>query len=172
MSAPRVSAREWPEGLTLTWSSAGGWTYGALDDYGLENTLVLPVPTLAAPSALSGLLPALMDARRGQLLASEERWEHAGLLESCTESAALYGDDKYDDAYQAAEEEAEAFLRWQEELDGEEPGTAAGTGAGDPQLGLNTEQRLYLDELAIALDLETLEALDGAGPGTSSEEEK
>ncbi|MFH8886590.1 hypothetical protein [Streptomyces californicus] len=44
--------------------------------------------------------------------------------------------------------------------------------ANDPQLGLTTEQRLYIDELAIALDLETLEALHGADPGTSSEEEK
>ncbi|WP_457541702.1 hypothetical protein [Streptomyces filamentosus] len=40
----------------------------------------------------------------------------------------------------------------------------------DPRLGLTPEQRLYLDHLAIDLDLETLEALQGADPGTSDEE--
>ncbi|MDJ0466031.1 hypothetical protein [Streptomyces sp. H27-C3] len=137
VSTPLVSAQEWPEGLTLTWSSTGRWTYSALDDHRLENALVLPVPPLAAPSALSGLLPALMDGRHGQLPASEERWEHAGLLESCTESAALYGDDKYDAAYQAAEEEAETFLRWQEQLDSgqavaAEPGAGLSEESGEP----------------------------------------
>ncbi|MEW2071607.1 hypothetical protein [Streptomyces sp. NPDC007346] len=130
MGTPSVNAQAWPEGITLTWSSARRWTYSVLDDYGLENTLVLPVPSLAAPSALSRVLPALMDGRHGLLPASEERWEHAGLLESWAETAAAYGGDKCDAAYQAAEEEAETFLRWQEELDGEEPGTAAGAGAG------------------------------------------
>lgn len=130
VGTPSVNAQAWPEGITLTWSSARRWTYSVLDDYGLENTLVLPVPSLAAPSALSSVLPALMDGRHGQLPASEERWEHAGLLESWAETAAAYGGDKYDNAYQAAEEEAETFLRWQEELDSEEPETAAGAGAG------------------------------------------
>lgn len=124
VGTPLVNVQEWPAGLTLTWSSIGRWTYSVLDDYGLENSLVLPVPPLAAPSALSALLPALMDGRHGQLPASEERWEHAGLVESSNESAALYGDDKCDAAYQAAEEAAETFLRWQEQLDGEEAVTA------------------------------------------------
>ncbi|MFE5998756.1 hypothetical protein ACFQ6C_18010 [Streptomyces sp. NPDC056454] len=124
-----MNAQAWPEGIALTWSSARRWTYSVLDDYGLENTLVLPVPSLAALSALSGVLPALMDGRHGLLPVSEERWEHAGLLESWAETAAAYEGDEYDDAYQAAEEEAEAFLRWQEELDGE-PGAAAGASAG------------------------------------------
>ncbi|NEA14160.1 hypothetical protein [Streptomyces halstedii] len=70
-----------------------------------------------------------MDGRHGLLPVSEERWEHAGLLESWAATAAAYGGDEYDAAYQAAEEEAEAFLRWQEELDGE-PGAAAGASAG------------------------------------------
>ncbi|MFE2611318.1 hypothetical protein ACFXDI_50425 [Streptomyces mirabilis] len=121
MGTPLVNAHEWPSGLTLTWSSLfGRWTYNVLDQHGLENTLVLPVPSLAAPSAVSSALPALMDGRHGLLPASEERWEHAGLLESWAESAAQYGDDKYDAAYQAAEEEAEALLRWQEQFDGAE----------------------------------------------------
>ncbi|WP_165484821.1 hypothetical protein [Streptomyces kasugaensis] len=128
-----MNAQDWPKGLTLTWSSTGRWTYSVLDEHGLENTLVLPVPALAAPSAVSGALPALMDGRHGQLPASEERWEHAGLLESWAESAALYGDDKYDAAYQAAEEEAETFLRWQEQLDGE------GAVAAEPGAGLSED---------------------------------
>ncbi|MCP3819806.1 hypothetical protein NLX86_17400 [Streptomyces sp. A3M-1-3] len=132
MGAPLVNAHEWPSGLTLTWSSlTGRWTYSVLDEHGLENTLALPVPALAAPSAVSAVLPALMDGRHGQLPASQERWEHAGLLESWAESAALYGDDRYDAAYQAAEEEAESFLRWQEQLDGE-GAVATEPGDGEP----------------------------------------
>ncbi|WP_308042304.1 hypothetical protein [Streptomyces sp. 8L] len=123
MSSPLVNAHEWPSGLTLTWSSLSGsgrWTYTVVDEYGLENTLALPVPALAAPFAVSEVLPALMDGRHGQLPASQAQWQHAGLLEKWAESAALYGDDKYDAAFQAAEEEAGTFLRWQEQLDGEE----------------------------------------------------
>lgn len=117
VGTPLVNASEWPAGLTLRWSSlCGRWTYGVLDEHGLEGTRALPVPSLAAPSAVSAVLPALMDGRHGLLPASEERWELAGLLESWAESAALHGDDKYDAAYQAAEEEAEAFLRWQEQM--------------------------------------------------------
>ncbi|GGN61329.1 hypothetical protein GCM10012285_60120 [Streptomyces kronopolitis] len=41
--------------------------------------------------------------------------------------------------------------------------------AEDPRLGLSPEQRLFLDHLAVDLDLETVEALDGADPGTSEE---
>lgn len=111
----------------LTWSSLGVWTYNMLDEHGLETSLTLPVPSLAAPSAVSAVLPALMDGRYGLLPASEERWEHAKMAASWAESALRFGDDKYDEAYQAAEEEAEAFFRWQEELDGveaDEPGPA------------------------------------------------
>ncbi|MFE0778756.1 hypothetical protein [Streptomyces sp. NPDC058861] len=109
-----VNAHEWPSGLTLTWSSLGGWTYRVLDKHGQENTLVLPVPPLAAPSAVSAVLPALMDGRRGLLPSSQELWEHAGIVESSATSSLRFGDDKYDEAFQAAEEEAEAFLRWQQ----------------------------------------------------------
>ncbi|GGQ33854.1 hypothetical protein GCM10010249_60310 [Streptomyces roseolilacinus] len=134
VSTPLVNAQEWPSGLTLTWSSLSGlWTYVLVDEHGLENTELLPVPALAAPSAVIALLPALMDGRRGLLPRSEERWEHAGLLESWAESAAVLGDDKYDAAYQAAEEEAESFLRWQEELD------AAGVMAGQQGAGLSED---------------------------------
>lgn len=149
---PSVNAQAWPEGITLTWSSAGRWTYSVLDDYGLENTLELPVPSLAAPSALGTVLPALMDGRHGQLPASEERWEHAGLVESRGRAAAAYGDDKYDDAYQTAEEEAETFLRWQEELDGEEPGTAAGAGAGLSEEGVEPAGLTRYRVLALRTD--------------------
>lgn len=139
MGAPPVNAHEWPSGLTLTWSSlTGWWTYSAVDEYGLEVTLALPVPPLPAPSAVSAVLPPLMDGRHGQLPASEERWEHAGLLESMAESAALYGDDKYDAAYQAAEEQAENFLRWQEQLDGQ--GALEGPGAGLSDGGADARQ--------------------------------
>ncbi|MDG9688393.1 hypothetical protein QC334_37730 [Streptomyces sp. DH18] len=147
-----MNAQAWPEGIALTWSSAGRWTYSVLDDYGLENTLVLPVPSLAAPSALSRVLPALMDGRHGQLPASEERWEHAGLVESWGEAAAAYGDDKYDSAHQAAEEEAETFLRWQEELDGEERGTPAGAGAGLSEDGVEPAALTRYRVLAIRTD--------------------
>ncbi|MET9967091.1 hypothetical protein ABZZ80_14520 [Streptomyces sp. NPDC006356] len=130
MGTPLVNAREWPSGLTLTWSSLSGlWTYVLVDEHGLENTELIPVPALAAPSAVIAVLPALMDGRHGLLPRSEERWEHAGLLESWAESAAVLGDDKYDAAYQAAEEEAESFLRWQEELDAPEA-PAGQQGAG------------------------------------------
>jgi hypothetical protein len=123
VSSPLVNAHEWPSGLTLTWSSLSGsgrWTYTVVDEHGLENTLALPVPALAAPFAVSEVLPVLMDGRHGQLPASQAQWQHAGLLEKWAESAALYGDDKYDAAFQAAEEQAGTFLRWQEQLDGEE----------------------------------------------------
>jgi hypothetical protein len=123
VSSPLVNTHEWPSGLTLTWSSLSGsgrWTYTVVDEHGLENTLALPVPALAAPFAVSEVLPALMDGRHGQLPASRAQWQHAGLLEKWAESAALYGDDKYDAAFQAAEEEAGTFLRWQAQLDGEE----------------------------------------------------
>ncbi|MFC7797203.1 hypothetical protein [Streptomyces cinereoruber] len=115
MATPLVNAREWPSGLTLTWSSLGRWTYRALDEHGQENTLVLPVPPLAAPCAVSAVLPALMDGRHGLLPSSQDLWEHAGLAESSAASSLRFGDDKYDEAFQAAEEEAEAFLRWQKE---------------------------------------------------------
>ncbi|WP_103529064.1 hypothetical protein [Streptomyces sp. SM12] len=37
--------------------------------------------------------------------------------------------------------------------------------ADDPRLGLTSQQRLYLEELAVSLDLEVLETLRGSGPG-------
>ncbi|MEU3956030.1 hypothetical protein AB0F45_27525 [Streptomyces achromogenes] len=130
MSTPLVNAQEWPSGLTVTWSSLSGlWTYVLVDEYGLENTELLPVPALAAPSAVIAVLPALMDGRHGLLPRSQERWEHAELLESWAESAAVLGDDKYDAAFQAAEEEAASFLRWRDEL-GAAGGTAGQQGAG------------------------------------------
>ncbi|MFF4717598.1 hypothetical protein ACFY2V_40335 [Streptomyces eurythermus] len=134
MSTPLVNAQEWPSGLTVTWSSLSGlWTYVLVDEYGLENTELLPAPALAAPSAVIAVLPALMDGRRGLLPRSQERWEHAELLESWAQSAAVLGDDKYDAAFQAAEEEAASFLRWQDELD------AAGVTAGQQGAGRSQE---------------------------------
>ncbi|MFE2611951.1 hypothetical protein ACFXDI_53835, partial [Streptomyces mirabilis] len=129
-----MNAHEWPSGLTLTWSSLSGlWTYVLVDEYGLENTKLIPVPALATPSAVSAVLPALMDGRHSLLPRSEERWEHAELLESWAESAAVLRDDKYDAAYQAAEEEAASFLRWQEEL------AAPPAAAGQRAAGLSEE---------------------------------
>ncbi|MFD7958876.1 hypothetical protein ACFV4X_36025 [Streptomyces ardesiacus] len=128
VGTPLLDAHEWPSGLTITWSSLyRRWTYSLPDEHG-ENILSLPVAALAAPCAVSAVLPALMDGRHHQMPTSEERWEHAGLLESWAQSAAMLGDDKYDAAYEAAEEEAASFLRWQEELDGTEAAAQQGVG--------------------------------------------
>lgn len=133
MSTPLVNAQAWPSGVTLTWSSLSGlWTYVRVGRDGLERTELVPVPALAAPSAVSAVLPALMDGRHGLLPRSQEQWEHAEALLSWVESAAVYGDDKYDAAYQAAEEEEDHFQRWQEQL--EAPEAAAGQqGSGLPE---------------------------------------
>lgn len=120
--AAELTGEEWPNGLELVWDSSTGWAYR---ERGGDKLDALPVPVLAAPDAVIGLLPALMDGRRDQLPASEDRWEHAALLTQWVESAAVLGDDKYDAAYQRAEEEAAAFDRWQAELDGDAVPTAA-----------------------------------------------
>ncbi|MFJ9967107.1 hypothetical protein [Streptomyces avermitilis] len=113
--AAELPGEEWPDGLELVWNSATGWAYRGC---GGDKLVALPVPVLAAPGAIIALLPALMDGRRDQLPASEDRWEHAAILVRWAESAAVLGDDKYDAAYQRAEEEAATFDRWQAELDG------------------------------------------------------
>lgn len=156
MSTPLVNAQEWPAGLTMMWSSLSGlWTYVLVDEHGLENTeLVLPVPALAAPSAVIALLPALMDGRHGLLPRSQERWEHAELLESWAESAAVLGDDKYDAAYQAAEEEAASFRRWQDELD------AAG-GTARQQQQEEEARRRFVTTLMLAAQAEASPELTG-----------
>lgn len=135
-----LTGREWPGGLELVWSSSTGW---AFQERGGDKPVALPVPPLAAPEAITALLPALMDGRRDQLPASEDRWEHAALLTRWAESAAVLGDDKYDAAYQRDEEETATFDRWQTELDGAppaEPTVPAETGrapgsAGDAARG-------------------------------------
>ncbi|KOV41938.1 hypothetical protein [Streptomyces sp. H036] len=114
--AAELTGEEWPNGLELVWDSSTGWAY---QEPGGDKLAALPVPVLAAPEAVIGLLPALMDGRCDQLPASGDRWEHAALLTQWVESAAVLGDDKYDAAYQRAEEEAAAFDRWQAELDGD-----------------------------------------------------
>ncbi|MFE0777607.1 hypothetical protein [Streptomyces sp. NPDC058861] len=114
--AAELTGEERPDGLELVWDSSTGWAYR---EGGGDKLVALPVPVLAAPEAVIGLLPALMNGRRDQLPASEDRWEHAVLLAQWVESAAVLGDDKYDAAYQRAEEEAAAFDRWQAELDGD-----------------------------------------------------
>ncbi|KOT46673.1 hypothetical protein ADK41_00075 [Streptomyces caelestis] len=119
--AAELTGEEWPNGLELVWNSSTGWAY---QERGGDKPVALPVPVLAAPEAITALLPALMDGRRNQLPASEDRWEHAALLAQWSESAAVLGDDKYDAAYQRAEEEAATFDRWQNELDGVHPAEA------------------------------------------------
>ncbi|MEU2357688.1 hypothetical protein ABZ599_32735 [Streptomyces misionensis] len=116
--ASELTRHEWPAGLDLVWSSATGWSYQGRGDH---KRLGLPVPVLAASEAITALLPALMDGRRNQLPASEDRWEHAALIENGAETARLYGDDKYDAAYQRDEEEAAGFSRWQDQMDGVQP---------------------------------------------------
>ncbi|MFD8938559.1 hypothetical protein ACFV0R_25470 [Streptomyces sp. NPDC059578] len=145
VSSPLLNSEEWPAGLALTWSSEpGGWTCTVLDEYGLENTLALPVPALAAPSAITALLPALMDGRYGLLPASEERWEFAWIAE--TSAASAHGADKYGPDYQVSEEQAEDFLRWQGQLEGTEGAAADDESAESdpsPSAGkLTFEQRL------------------------------
>ncbi|WND40819.1 hypothetical protein RI578_41760 (plasmid) [Streptomyces sp. BB1-1-1] len=137
--AAELTGEEWPNGLELVWDSSTGWAYR---ERGGDKLDALPVPVLAAPDAVIGLLPALMDGRRDQLPASEDRWEHAALLTQWVESAAVLGDDKYDAAYQRAEEEAAAFDRWQAELDGDavptaapSPAEAEGTAGAAPREG-------------------------------------
>ena len=109
-------------GLELAWNSATGWSYRGCD---AEALVALPVPVLAAPHAITALLPALMDGRRGQLPASEDRWGHAEAVVSWAETASVLGEDKYDAAYQRAEEEADGFSQWQAQLDGCKPDEAA-----------------------------------------------
>ncbi|MFD8882234.1 hypothetical protein ACFV0H_06875 [Streptomyces erythrochromogenes] len=119
--AAELTGEEWPGGLELVWNSSTGWAYGGR---GGAELVALPVPVLATPGAITALLPALMDGRRDQLPASADRWEHAAVLAGWAESAAVLGDDKYDAAYQRAEEEAAAFDRWQDEVDGPLPAEA------------------------------------------------
>ncbi|MFD8727815.1 hypothetical protein [Streptomyces sp. NPDC059611] len=119
---PALTGDEWPEGLELVWMPSMGWAYR---EQGGDELVALPVPVLAAPEAVIGLLPALMDGRRDQLPASEDRWEHADALTQWARSAAVLGDDKYDSAYQRAEEEAAEFHQWQAELDGNGGGPTA-----------------------------------------------
>ncbi|MFI1205601.1 hypothetical protein ACH4VR_40305 [Streptomyces sp. NPDC020883] len=114
--APRLNRQEWPLGLTLTWSSRNGrWTCAAVDRRGRRRKIPLPVPALAAPLAISAALPALMDGRLGQLPSSTARWEHADVAEAM--AASSYGSDKYDEAYQAAQEQAADFRQWQQEVE-------------------------------------------------------
>ncbi|NBM14673.1 hypothetical protein [Streptomyces sp. GC420] len=130
--AAELTSEEWPDGLELVWNSSTGWAY---HERGGDKPVALPVPVLAAPEAITALLPALMDGRRDQLPASEDRWEHSTILVRWAESAAVLGDDKYDAAYQRAEEEAAAFDRWQDEVDGVHPAEsqvpAGGVGIAD-----------------------------------------
>ncbi|MEU6406212.1 hypothetical protein [Streptomyces sp. NPDC046985] len=120
--AAELTGREWPDGLELVWSSSMGWAYR---ERGGDKLVALPVPALAAPEAITALLPALMDGRRDHLPASEDRWEHAAVFAQWAESAAVLGDDKNDAAYQRHEEEAATFDRWQTELDGAPPAEPA-----------------------------------------------
>ncbi|WSK66404.1 hypothetical protein OG458_42475 (plasmid) [Streptomyces sp. NBC_01281] len=114
-SAAELNCRQWPHGLELAWDSATGWTYRG---GGGEKPVALPVPALAAPHAITALMPALMDGRRRRLPMSEARWEHAAAVSAWAEGASAFDDDKYDAAYQSAEEEASDFLRWQAQMDG------------------------------------------------------
>ncbi|MCM2431084.1 hypothetical protein [Streptomyces sp. RKAG337] len=145
-----LTGEEWPDGLVLVWSSSAGWGYQARPS---DSAVALPVPVLAAPEAIVALLPALMDGRRGQLPASESRWEHAEAITSWLEAASVLGDDKYDAAYQREEEAAATFLRWQDELDGkatndpshaETPADRQESGFA-PQKGRNRGRAVVLD---------------------------
>lgn len=145
VGSPRLNPEEWPSGLTLTWTSAGQEWSCSVVEHCVESTFTLPVSSLTAPRAISALLPALMEGRRGQLHASEERWEHTEVGEAAALSA--YGADKYGPDYQAAEEQAEGFLRWQEQL--ESQGAAEGVAEAVvrvPGRRLSFEQRLAARE--------------------------
>lgn len=122
--SPHLTSGEWPVGLDLAWDSATGWGFKGRNE---DRTMPLPVPPLAAPDSVVGLLPALMDGRRGQLPASDDRWEHAVAVMDLVNSAALYDDDKYGADYQRREEEAAHFLSWQDQVDGIPSGDLVGT---------------------------------------------
>ncbi|WP_328373687.1 hypothetical protein OG800_50750 (plasmid) [Streptomyces sp. NBC_00445] len=175
---PELNSEEWPAGLDLEWNSSGGWSFRARGD---DRLVALPVPVLAAPQAIVALLPGLMDGRRGQLPASEDRWEHAAAIVSCVEAASVYGDDKYGADYQRAEEEAATFLRWQAQLDGAVPAdelvqssaegsdaevsTAADTGVGnsrprEPEAG-ELARRTHVN---VILDAAVKASRDGGRP--------
>ncbi|MEU6350137.1 hypothetical protein ABZ896_12500 [Streptomyces sp. NPDC047072] len=113
--APDLTSGEWPAGLDLEWDSATGWGFKGRNE---DRLVPLPVPPLAAPDSVIALLPALMDGRRGQLPASEDRWEHAAAVMDLVKTSSLYDDDKYDADYQRLEEEAAHFLTWQGQVDG------------------------------------------------------
>ncbi|WNI19989.1 hypothetical protein [Actinacidiphila sp. ITFR-21] len=157
--AAELTGEEWPDGFELLWDSSTGWSYR---ERGGDKLVALPVPVLAAPEAITALLPALMDGRRDQLPASEDRWEHAALLASWAESAAVLGDDKYDAAYQRAEEQAGTFDRWQAELDGALPaaarlpaeaeGTAAAAGTSSDADGPDAAEQTRRAHVNVVLD--------------------
>lgn len=81
-----------------------------------------------------------MDGHRNQLPESEDRWEHAVLIESGAETAHLYEVNKYDAAYQRDEEEAAGFSRWQDQMDGVQP-EATPRSASDGCPGRNAAHR-------------------------------
>jgi hypothetical protein len=141
--SPDLTSEEWPDGLVLVWSSAAGWGYQAPSS---DRAVPLPVPVLAAPEAIITLLPALMDGRRGQLLASEDRWEHAAATMGWMETASVLGDDKYDAAYQREEEAAETFLRWQEQQDGERE-VPASQGMTEPPTTAEMARRRHVEDI-------------------------
>lgn len=135
-NAAELTGREWPDGLELAWNSATGWAYRGRSG---AKLVALPVPVVAAPQAITALLPALMDGRRGQLPACEDRWEHAAAIVSWAREASVLDDDKYNAAYQRAEEEADDFSHWQIQMDSAE--TAAEPGTGETDTGHGTQGR-------------------------------
>ncbi|MFH9426426.1 hypothetical protein [Streptomyces sp. NPDC017529] len=78
-AAPMVNGEAWPHGLALSWDEVDGWTYAPLwDEFSSvgETWDRLPVPRLAAPSALRALLPRLLDGRADDGLPhSDEEWQ-------------------------------------------------------------------------------------------------
>ncbi|MEV6109183.1 hypothetical protein AB0M28_31425 [Streptomyces sp. NPDC051940] len=66
---------------------------------------------LACPHAVSAVL---LDGRVSQLPGSEVVWKYAAVVRDLVSSP--YGDDKYDAAYERAEQEANSFGWWEHEL--------------------------------------------------------
>ncbi|RLU82580.1 hypothetical protein CTZ27_30140 [Streptomyces griseocarneus] len=120
--SPLLAGQEWPDGLALEWNPATGWGFGSPT---AERLVPLPVPVLAAPQAITALLPALLDGRRAQLPTSRERWKHAGAVEAWVKASSPYGDTTNGPAEQPTDDEAQSFLRWQAEVDATLPDDVA-----------------------------------------------
>ncbi|MEV0776286.1 hypothetical protein [Streptomyces sp. NPDC050428] len=62
-----------PDGVTLWWDQRAGWRYVPGGRPNAQET-ALPIPILATPDAIVGLLPDLLAGRTGGLARSADQW--------------------------------------------------------------------------------------------------